>query len=593
MSLAIPEPLAARAPDEPADGRTARALRWLRWRQLRNTLTVMVADSRLRASMIAFCSAVFWAGLFLLFLGSFQFIAGYVDLANTIVEYLFSMFFLSLLAMLLFSNGIIVYAALFRSREAAYLLTTPASTDRIFAHKFAEALGFSSWGFFLLGSPLLAAYGMTIRAGTSGEAGAPIPFYPMFMVFLAAFVMIPSSLGAIVALVVANVFPKREKSVLILTAAAAVAAAGYVAWKLWLTPGETLSGDWLGGVLNRLAFCQHPLWPSRWMAAGLLASAKGEWKTAAYYLMILSSHAGLAYLVAAVLARDLYRRGYSRVQGGRSNRKRRGFRLMDAAFHRLFFFTPMPIRLLILKDLRTFLRDPTQWSQFLIFFGLLGFYFLNIPRLGYGSQSPYWRNLVSFLNLSVTALILSTFTSRFIFPLLSLEGRNFWALGLLPLRRDQILWGKFAFSAGISLVSTEFLVVLSDLMLQMNPWMIALHVGMIAVLCLGLSGISVGLGARLPNLRETDPSKIAAGFGGTFNLLVSLVFIFTVVTALAVPCHLYFAGQDNPESARFILSRGDLRFWLTAAVLASLALGAAATIIPLRIGIKAFNRMEF
>ncbi|MDG3002647.1 putative ABC transporter permease subunit [Paludisphaera mucosa] len=594
MSLALTESFAD-AHHEPRADRTTRALRWLRWRQLRNTMGALVADSRLRASMIVFCSAVFWAGLFLLFLGSFQFVASYIDLANTIVEYLFSMFFLSLLAMLLFSTGIIVYAALFHSREATYLLTTPASTDRIFAHKFAEAVGFSSWGFFLLGSPLLVAYGLSIKPPTAigGGSGAPWAYYPLFLVYLAVFVLIPASLGAIVAIVVANIFPRREKSVLALATVSAIAAAAYVGVRLWTTPGEALTNDWLGSVLNRLAFCQHPLWPSRWMSAGLLASAKGEWSAAAYYLMILSSHAGLAYLAAAVLARDLYRRGYSRVQGGRSSRKRYGFLYMDAVFHRLFFYLPHPIRLLILKDLRTFLRDPTQWSQFLIFFGLLAFYFLNIPRLGYGAQSPYWRNLVSFLNLSVTALILSTFTSRFIFPLLSLEGRNFWTLGLLPLRRDQILWGKFAFSAGISLFSTEFLVVLSDLMLQMNPWMIVLHVGMIAVLCLGLSGISVGLGARLPNLRETDPSKIAAGFGGTFNLLVSLVFIFTIVTALAVPCHLYFVGQDNPEPARFILSRSGLRFWLTTAVLASLVVGAAATIIPLRIGIKAFNRMEF
>ena len=101
----------------------------------------------------------------------------------------------------------------------------------------------------------------------------------------------------------------------------------------------------------------------------------------------------------------------------------------DAVFHRVFFFLPNPIRLLILKDLRTFRRDPAQWSQFLIFFGLLAFYFVNIRRLSYDVQKPYWRNLISFLNLSVTALILSTFTSRFIFPLLSLEGRNFWVLG--------------------------------------------------------------------------------------------------------------------------------------------------------------------
>src|SRR6185312_448640 len=124
---------------------------------------------------------------------------------------------------------------------------------------------------------------------------------------------------------------------------------------------------------------------------------------------------------------------------------------------------------------------------------------------------------------AVTALILSTFTSRFIFPLLSLEGRNFWVLGLLPVRRAAILWGKFAFASGISLVATEVLVVLSDWMLQIGTGMILLHMGMVAILCLGLSGISVGLGARLPDLKESDPSKIAAGFGGTLNLLVSLV----------------------------------------------------------------------
>jgi ABC-2 type transport system permease protein len=190
-------------------------------------------------------------------------------------------------------------------------------------------------------------------------------------------------------------------------------------------------------------------------------------------------------------------------------------------------------------------------------------------------------------------LILSTFTSRFIFPLLSLEGRNFWVLGLLPLKREAILWGKFAFASGISLVATEGLVILSDLMLRMHPLMIALHMGMVLVLCLGLSGISVGLGARLPNLRESDPSKIAAGFGGTLNLLVSLVFIFSIVTALAFPCHLYFAGPEAADLGTIAISEEAFKRWMTVAVLSSLIIGAVGTIVPLRIGIRAFQRMEF
>jgi ABC-2 type transport system permease protein len=116
---------------------------------------------------------------------------------------------------------------------------------------------------------------------------------------------------------------------------------------------------------------------------------------------------------------------------------------------------------------------------------------------------------------------------------------------------------------------------------------------MVAILCAGLSGISVGLGARLPNLRETDPSKIAVGFGGTLNLLVSLVFIFAIVTALAVPCHLYFLGQEHPDTSTLALSHNGFRFWLIAAIVVSLLIGAVGTIVPLRIGIKAFQRMEF
>lgn len=562
-----------------------RAFRGLRWRLSRNIVRSTLSGSRLRLAMIVFCSAVFWAGLFGLFFNGFRFIGIYVDLVNTIVEYLFSMFFLSLLVMLFFSTGILTYTGLFQSREAAFLLTTPASADRVFAFKFVEALGFSSWGFLLLGSPMMVAYGITVQA--------PGAFYLVFLVYLIAFVLLAGGLGAVAAVLVANFFPRRQKTVLGLGIVGLVVVAIFLGLRALRAPGEVMSSDWLGGLLSKLEWSQNPLWPSRWTSAGLISAAKGDWTNSFFYLRVLTAHAALSYLLAAVVARDLYRPGYSRVQGERSSRRRNpGWRL-DAGFHRLFFFLPRPIRLLILKDLRTFLRDPAQWSQFLIFFGLLAFYFLNIRRLSYDIQSPYWRNLVSFLNIGVTALILSTFTSRFIFPMLSLEGRNFWVLGLFPLRREEILWGKFAFSAGISLVATEFLVVLSDLMLRVNPGMLALHMGMVAVLCLGLSGISVGLGARLPNMKESDPSKIAAGFGGTLNLLVSLVFIFSIVTALALPCHLYFAGFEPSGLGVSTITLARFRFWLGIAIAVSLVIGVVGTVVPLRIGIRAFQKMEF
>lgn len=76
-------------------------------------------------------------------------------------------------------------------------------------------------------------------------------------------------------------------------------------------------------------------------------------------------------------------------------------------------------------------------------------------------------------------------------------------------------------------------------------------------------------------------------------MLVSLVFIFAIVTALAVPCHLYFLGQEYPDTTSLALSHSGFWFWLPVAIVVSLLIGAVGTIAPLRMGIKAFQRMEF
>lgn len=567
---------------------TARAFRHLRWWLVRSQVRELLTGSRLRLLMLICFSAVFWTGLFGLFFEGFQFLSTFIPLSNEVIEYIFGLFFLSLLIMLVFSTGLILYQGLFRSRESGYLMTTPAAADRIFSYKFVEAMAFSSWGFLLLGSPILVAYGI--------NRGASWTFYALFLAFLLAFVFIPGSIGAIGSILLANLLPRSRKAILIISTTLTLIGAIVIGRRLLSTPGEVLTRDWLDALLGRLAFSQHALLPSHWMSHGLVSAVRGDWHDGLFYLGVTAANAAMAYLLAAICARLLYRQGYSRVQAGRSTRRRIGWYGLDALFHRVFFFVNRPVRLLILKDLRTFRRDPAQWSQFLIFFGLLAFYFVNIRRLGYNVQNAYFRNLLSFLNLAVTALILSTFTSRFIFPMLSLEGRNFWVLGLLPLSRAEILWGKFAFATGISLVATEILVVLSDAMLQVGPLMTFLHTILVAILCMGLSGISVGLGARMPNLREEDPSKIAAGFGGTLNLLVSLVFITLIVSSLALPCHLFLANyQSQPQfelGPMTVTYTPRFQFWLAAAVFASFILGMIATFLPLRIGIKAFERME-
>jgi ABC-2 type transport system permease protein len=292
-------------------------------------------------------------------------------------------------------------------------------------------------------------------------------------------------------------------------------------------------------------------------------------------------------VLAVALGARVYRKSFSELRTEPARRRPTGRFWLDAAVMRWTPFLTPQLRLLIVKDLRIFRRDPVQWSQFIIFFGLLALYFANIRRFSYDLNYTGWVNMISFLNLAVVGLILSTFTTRFIFPMLSLEGRRFWILCMLPVRRESILWGKFAFAVAGSALPSCLLILLSDYMLQVSLLVVAIHQFTCLLLCVGLSGIAVGLGAKMPDLREESPSKIAAGFGGTLSLVISAMYIVVIVLLTALPSHFYLAVRqaDGPT--------GAVAAWLVAGILAACGTSAVATFVPMHIGLKAFRALEF
>jgi ABC-2 type transport system permease protein len=180
--------------------------------------------------------------------------------------------------------------------------------------------------------------------------------------------------------------------------------------------------------------------------------------------------------------------------------------------------------------------------------------------------------------------------------MISLEARRFWLLGLLPVPRETILWSKFLFAAGGSVLPCCLLVFLSDLMLRVAPLVLAIHQTTCILLCVGLSGIAVGLGARMPNLREQSPARIAAGFGGTLNLVLSAVYILVMVMLTALPCHFYLVAAATPVG-NLIEDRNSfewwLKLWIILGMLGAVVLGTAATIVPMRLGFRTFRETEF
>jgi ABC-2 type transport system permease protein len=585
-----------------AEGKAAvaRAFRFARSRMLLNGIFRSRHAARFRVSVVIGVSLLFWLLVFAFFWEGFRFLGKTQLINQTLAEFLFRMFFGSLLVMLIFSTGILLYGGLFASREAERLLASPAPPDHVFAFKFQEAMFFSSWGFMLLGSPMTLAFGL--------HAEAPASFHVFAAAFFAAFALLPGSLGALACLLMAKFLPRRRREVLLLVATAFVLGAAFVAYRIWgRVTGVEFSRFWLASVVRDLQMVDVFFLPSQWITRGLLAASFREPEASAnatYYLILLAAQSGMAYLAAAWSFRRYYRSAFDRVQSaGESARhgKRRG--LLATLVARLFAPHSKRLRTLIEKDVLTFLRDPLQWSQVMIFAALLVFYFSALGRMNYYTSSPYWKNVIGLFNIAVTGLILSTFTSRFVFPLVSLELQKFWILGLCPLSRRDILWSKFAFASGGSALVTVSLTWIGAYLLAVEPLVLLLQTMVVIVLCFGLSGVAVGLGAKFPELGDRDPSRIAAGFGGTVNLVASLLFLAVVIGAVAWPSHLYAIAQvleAGPQDAELPFSPSWMtasvavaRWWLAAGMAAAAAVGAATTVFVMRAGVRSLERMEF
>ncbi|MFO0845606.1 MAG: hypothetical protein U0797_25010 [Gemmataceae bacterium] len=503
-----------------------------------------------------------------------------------VIELLVGLLFFSLGALLIFSGGLILHGSLFSAAETAFLLSKPVAADQVFAYKFQGAVGFSSWAFLLLGGPVLVAYGLV--------AGVPWYFYLALPLFFLGFVLLPGSVGAILCLLIVNYLPKRRKQLVALAAAAVVVGVG---WWVYRTAAENRAlarsieplAEAATQLLNRISFARSLWLPSGWVARGLLACGRGELSATGYYLGLVWTNGLMVYLAAAWLSSRLYRRGFNRVATGGDLRRKHGGAWLDRALSALLPFLHPATRLLIVKDFRTFRRDPQQFGQVALFTGMLALYFTNVRRMFVRDLEWPFQNGISLLNLTSIALLLSAYTGRFIYPLLSLEGRKFWVLGLLPLRREQLLWGKFAFSTAGGLALAGGLMLLSDLMLEVPAEAVVIHQVTVAVLAAGLSGLAVGLGALLPNFRETDPSKIAVGFGGTLNLVVSLGFLLAVIALMAGPWHLFMATVPNPWEMKSVFFYPVVALGVVAGIVG----GVMTVLISLRLGIQALRKMEF
>lgn len=506
---------------------------WLlraRWRAITHAARLR-EHSRLEVIFVGAFAVLLPLGLFWTFLSGFRFLTTLGGVGLMLVRPMFSLFFLGIGAMMTLSAFVTAFSTIFRSEETEWLRASPAAPPVIALYKWLETSFLSAWAYFFIVLPFAAAYGR--------HEGYMVLFSMAMLAYSVPFVMLCSGLGLLSCIFVARWAPRGRALRVLPMVGIGLALA--VLWRARPTPGEW--GGEIGLFLQRIApglrISAHPLWPSAWLAEGVLAAARGAWGRSAFYWALLVANTAMLALAIEAAGQKKLPEAWLRVAdatGVRVSRQKSVRRRRRSVWAWPLFASDWIA--LALKDIRIFLRDPVQWSQGLFFFALLALYFLNLRTFRYDELDATWRDLIAFLNVFSVAAVACSFASRFLYPQLSLEGHAIWILGLSPgglLRAYAVklavsIFGLSAISAGLTALSVRMLgagAVTSQTA--------------VAVACL-LGGsaacLSVGLGAVFLDTRERNPAAIVSGFGGTLNLILNLGLMLAVTVTFGALFHL-------------------------------------------------------
>ena len=529
-----------------------------------------------RIILFTLIGGVFWLFVFGLLYRLLRYFHGIPEIGALLAGKLLGVMLVSLFGILILSNVVTALSSFFLAKDLDLLVAAPVDWLRLYGAKLLETAVHSSWMVVLIATPVLTAYGFSYEGGFLFPLVAVVAMLP--------FLFIPAAIGSAITLLLVNIFPARRTRD-ILSVIAVLAAAGVVLVLRLVRPERLARPEGfrsLVGFISALRTPTSPWMPSEWAAQGIMSWLGKDPEMLPFYL--LWSTAAVAIVFGAGLHRWLYTRGFSKAQESGERLVRQG----SAGRFVGRLLTPWGVmrRELVLKEMRLFFRDTTQWSQLILLTVLVVVYVFNIKFLPIHGEGVtfFLANIIPFVNLILAGFVLASIAARFIFPGISLEGRTLWLLRSSPLEMRQLLWSKFWVGTIPLLVLALVLVFATDVLLEVSGFMMAVSVFTITMMTFAIAGLALGFGALFPKFNTENAAQIPTSFGGLVLMMASVALIALVIVAEARPVYLYAASHlmhTQPSIAGLWLGFGGAGL-----------LCLAATFVPIRIAVKRMKELE-
>ena len=532
-----------------------------------------------RATLVMFgiFGLLFWAFLFGLF-GVLVSEAYAVEVFGPILtRRLLEMLLIGLFTLLCFSNVVSAVSTFYLSEDLELVLSLPMRRDTFFFARFVDTLLQSSWMVLFFGLPVFTAYGYAYGAG------------PAYLLAVAAcapgFVLVPAGVGVTVAtLLVRSIPARRVREGMVFVGI--LALIGVVVLLRMLRPERLMDASNFESLAAYAAELQAPvplLFPPRWAVDVLEATLRGRpmpWVE----LALLTTGGIAAMAVARWTTTVFYDEGRSRAQSARSARLAKAGWL-DTVLG--LWTRPLPpvARAIVVKDVKTFVRDPSQWSQVFLVGAIVVIALVSAAAMPTdfmrGPYGAYMREGLAFGAMALVGFIMASVATRFQFTSTSLEGRAFWVVRTGPITAEQLLWAKVWPSLVPMVLVGEVMGISITYILGAGRFLIAISAFTSFFLALGISGLAVGVGAVYPDFKADNAARVAASPAAMVFMVSALVLVFVVAAIELLPVGLWMFvrfQERSPDALEWLGIIGPL--------VAVAGLCVAAMVVPLRWGAR-------
>ena len=533
----------------------------------------------MRAASILFLlfGLAFWAGLFYLMfwlIGAFHEVEVFGPI---LTRKLMELLLLGMFGLLCFSNTVTGLSTFYLADDLELVLSLPVARWQFHFARLFDTLAQSSWMILVFGLPVFLAYGFTHGAGPT--------YYLLLLLVLPCFVIIPTSVGVMMASFLVTVFPARRVREL-LVFVGVLALVFVVVMLRVLKPERLVDASNFESVAAYVAELQAPiplLTPPRWASDLLIDSLQGRplpWMSLGLLVSGAIAFTGIGRWVTTAL----YDTGRARSQEAQKARLAKSGWL-DRVLRVVTYPLGQEQAAVVVKDVKTFVRDPGQWSQLLLVGSIVVICLVSVAALPVDVVRGPWmgtfRNVLAFGVLGLVGFVMAALAARFLFTAVSLEGRAWWVTRSAPITASRYLWAKLLPGLIPMIFVGQLLAVASTWILGAGSFLTGVASGTALILSLGIAGIAVGMGAIFPDFKVDNAARAASGPAGVFFMVLSLTLVFAVIGLEAYPVYVVLASTVKEQAI-------TTQQWVGvgACFSAATALCLACLFIPLRIGAR-------